>query len=103
MSGLADFVLDPLDISGRQAGEVALEASELQAASALFEEGHPLRSRALLELSHALLRNHERDRAVDAARSALGESKEGGLRRASKQLLDSIVSRTAAQTPPKNP
>lgn len=31
MSGLADFVLDPLDISGRQAGEVALEAGELQA------------------------------------------------------------------------
>lgn len=83
--------------------ELGALANELQAASAVFEEGHPLRSRALFELAHVLLRNKERDRAVDAARSALSESKEGGLCDAAKQLLDAIVRRSQAQTPLKNP
>jgi len=78
-------------------------AKELEDAAATFENGHPLRVRALLELAHALLGTNERDRAVETARQVLAEAQDGGLCEAAQQFLNEMVRPSESQSPAEGP
>jgi len=82
--------------------DVAL-AVELQAASSLFQEGHPMRTRTLFELARVFLRNQETERALAVARRAVSESTNASHRDASQELVDAIMRRSVAQTPTPSP